>query len=188
MSDGFLESFVTAGEDGAALVSSTTATSLIPGARKITLPSYFFDRVGKSLRIRASGRISTVTAAPGTLTLDVRLGSVVVFNGGAMSLNTTAQVNVNWVFDVLLICRSIGAVTAATLFGQGTWQSHAVIGSAAPAAGGAGTHMLPYNAAPVVGTGFDSTAAQPLDLFGTWSVSSASNSILIHQYSVKSPT
>jgi len=68
---------------------------------------------------------------------------------------------------------------------QGTWTSEAVIGAALPAAGGAGVHLLP-NAAPAVGTGFDSTAAQAVNLFGTWSVANAANSILTHQYMVES--
>jgi hypothetical protein len=41
-------------------------------------------------------------------------------------------------------------------------------------------HMLP-NAAPAVGTGFDSTVDMVLDLFGTWSLNNA-NSIQVHQY------
>ena len=67
---------------GSALSNSTTPTSLLPASRKFTLPSYFFDRVGKALLLRASGRISTVVTTPGTLTLDVKLGSVVVFSSG----------------------------------------------------------------------------------------------------------
>ena len=87
----WVEPFVITGEDGSALTNSTTATSLLPASRKFTLPSYFFDTIGKTLRFRASGRISTVVTTPGTLTLDIRLGSVVVFNGGAMSLGRTAS-------------------------------------------------------------------------------------------------
>lgn len=176
----WIEPFFVTGEDGTALASSTTATSILPAARKFTLPSYFFDNPGKALLLRASGRISTVVTTPGTLTLEVRFGSIVVASSGAMSLNTTAQTNVNWLLDWTLTARTIGASTSATLFHQGTWESHAVIGSAAPTAGGAGQHMLPYNAAPAVGTGFDSTAAQTVDLFATWSVNNASNSIQCH--------
>jgi hypothetical protein len=63
---------------------------------------------------------------------------------------------------------------------QGEWTSESVIGSGVPTAGGAGTHMLP-NAAPAVGTGFDSTVSMIVDLFATWSLNNA-NSILVHQY------
>lgn len=180
----WIEPFMIVGEDGTALASSTTATSILPASRKFTLPSYFFDNIGKSLRLRASGRISTVVTTPGTLTLEVRFGSIVVASSGAMSLNTTAQTNVNWSLDWMLTCRAIGASTSANLMHQGTWESHAVIGSAAPTAGGAGQHMIPYNAAPAVGTGFDSTAAQTVDLFATWSISNAANSIQLHMASL----
>jgi hypothetical protein len=45
--------------------------------------------------------------------------------------------------------------------------------------------VLPYNAAPAVGTGFDSTAAQLVDLFATWSVANAANSITCHQFLIE---
>ncbi len=184
MSDGFRERILTIGEDGTALTNSTTPTSLLPAGRKITLPSYFFDRVGKELLVRAAGRISTVVTSPGTLTFELKFGSISVASSGALSLNTTAQTNVNWVLDWSLNLRSIGGGTSATLFHQGQFQSHAVIGSPAPTAGGAGCHMLPYNAAPAVGSGFDSTAAQTVDLYATWSTASPSNSIQLHQFSL----
>lgn len=180
----WVEPFVMTGEDGSALSNSTTATSLLPASRKFTLPSYFFDGIGKTLRVRASGRISTVVTTPGTLTLDIRLGSVVVFNGGAMSLNTTAKTNVTWVYDAYLTCRAIGASTSANILGTAVWQSEAVIGSPANTAGGNGSLCLPVSA-PAAGTGFDSTAAQTVDFFGTWSVANASNSITCHQFSLE---
>lgn len=185
---GFLEDFLTTGEAGTALTNSTSATSILPASRKITLPTYFFDKVGKRIRIYASGSVSTVVTTPGTLSLDIKFGSVIVFAGGAMTLNTTAKTNVGWILRVDLTCRAIGASTSANLMGAGMWTSEAVIGSAAPTAGGAPSHVLPYNAAPAVGTGFDSTASQQIDLFGTWSVANAANSITCHQFYVESPT
>lgn len=184
MSDGFRERLLSIGEDGTALANSSSATSLLPAARKFTLPSYFFDRIGKALLVRASGRISTVVTTPGTLTLDVRLGSIVVFSSGAMTINTTAQSNVGWLYEAELVCRAIGASTSANLLGQGLFRSHAVIGSAAPTAGTAGAHVLPYNAAPAAGNGFDSTASQTLDFYATWSVANASNSIQLQQFAL----
>jgi hypothetical protein len=183
----WVEPFLVSAVDGTALASSTTPTSILPVSSKFTLPSAFFQAVdGKTLRIRASGRVSTVVTTPGTLTLDIRFGSVVVFNGGAMTLNTTAQTNVGWIFEAEVVIRTVGASTTATVLGQGSWRSHAVIGSAAPTAGGCGEHILPYNTAPVAGTGFDSTAAQTVDMFATWSVSNAANSITCHQFSILS--
>ena len=183
------ETLINTNVDGAALTNSTTATSILGGAgtgasqAKITLPANFFY-VGRMLRIRAAGRISTLVTSPGTLTLDVRLGAVIAANGGAMSLNIVAKTNVPWDLEWILTCRAIGSGTVSNLMHQGKWASEAVIGAGLPTVGGAGVHMLP-NAAPAVGTGFDSTAAQTVDLFGAWSIANAANSIQIHQYALE---
>lgn len=181
-SQGFRERILEVAEDGVALASSTVATSILPSARKVAgLPIGYFDRIGRAVAFEFSGRISTVVTTPGTLTLELRFGSTVVFSSGAMSLNIVAQTNVNWVIGGELICRAFGGSTSTTLFPKGCkFKSHAVIGSPAPTAGGCGEHLLPYNAAPAVGTGFDNGASQVLDLFATWSVSNAANSIQLH--------
>jgi hypothetical protein len=181
-SQGFRERILEVTEDGSALASSTTATSILNAARKVaTLPAGYFDELGKRICFEFSGRISTVVTTPGTLTLALRLGSIDVFSSGAMTLNTTAQTNTHWSLKGELIARALGTGTSTTLFPKGCrFRSHAVIGSAAPTAGGAGTHMLPYNAAPAVGSGFDNSVSQLIDLFATWSVSNASNSIQLH--------
>jgi len=186
----WMEALAAAQGDGTALTASTTPTSLLSSAAggaagaKFTLPAQFFDRPGKMLRIRAAGRISNIVTTPGTLTLDIRFGAVIVANGGPMALNIVAKTNVPWYLDWLLTCRQIGSGTGANMMHQGVWTSESVIGSPLPSVGGAGQHLLP-NAAPAVGTGFDSTAAQVVDLFGTWSLNNA-NSIQVHQFALES--
>jgi len=176
---------IAAAADGAAITNTTTATSLLLGATKYLMPGGFFLYPGQMLRLLASGRISTVVTTPGTLTLDFRVGSVVAFNGGAISLNTTAQTNATWRLEMNMVVRAIGNSTSANILGVGEFTSRAVIGSAAAAAGGVGTWLLP-DTAPAVGTGFDSTASAYLDLFATWSVANASNSITLHQFELVS--
>jgi len=185
-SKGFRERVFELAEDGSALASSTTQTSLLPSSRKgFAFPTDYFDRIGRAIAFSFSGRISTVVTTPGTLTLALRLGSTDIFSSGAMTLNTTAQTNVNWTLEGELICRAIGNSTTTTFFPKGCkFSSHAVIGSPAPTAGGGGVHMLPYNAAPAVGTGVDNSVAQLFDLTGQWSVSNASNSITLHAGSI----
>lgn len=178
-SNSWNQTLVTAQVDGTALANSTTATSIIPAAAKFVLPSNLFQP-GTKLRIKAAGRISTVVTTPGNLTLDVRFGSTVVFNGGAMALNVAAQTNATWDFEAELTCRAIGA--AASLMGIGKWASRASLN--APAVGttlGVGIALLP-DTAPAVGSTFDSTASQAVDFFGTFSVANAANSIQLHQY------
>ena len=183
---GWQEVYMTSASDGAALTASVTPTSIIPAVARFALPANYFVNPGQAVRVRGAGRVSTVTT-PGTLTLDVRFGpsgNIVVFNGGAMTLNATAQTNATWEFEVTLVCRAIGSGTSANMMGIGSFESRALVGSAAAGAGYAGAALLP-DTAPAVGTGFDSTVANIVDFFATWGTSNA-NSITCHQYVLES--
>ena len=162
-----------------AAVTAAAATSLLPAAAKKTLPANFFDVPGKTLRIRATGRISSLITTPGTARFDVRLGGTVVFDGLAILLDTVAaHANVGWVLDITLTCQIIGA--AAQLFGQAEWKCEDILGTPAAAPKGVLTAILPWNAAPGLGGAFDSTIAQQLDLFFTQTV--ATGSCTCHQF------
>lgn len=173
----FFETLIAQQVDGTALSNTTTATSILAPAAKFTVPANFFD-IGKVLRVKAAGRISTAASTPGTLTLDVRLGSVVVFNGGASGTLATSASNLTWDLEATLTCRSIGASTSATLLGVGRLVS-AALSATTP------IMLLPVSS-PAAGTGFDSTAAAVLDLYATWSAASASNSIRCDSFSLES--
>lgn len=172
--------------DGTAVTNVTPAT-LIPPAARITLPNNYFY-IGRTLKITALGRISNIVTTPGTLTLDVRTGptgTIVCANGGAMALNVVAKTNVTWALEWYLTCRSIGSSTSATFMHVGKFTSESVVGSPLPSAGGSGVLLLP-SATPAVGTGWDSTAANVIDLFATWSVNNAGNTLTLHQYLLES--
>jgi hypothetical protein len=169
------ETLTSAQVDGTAVTGTTPAT-LLPPAAKFTLPANFFS-IGKVLRLNAMGRISNIVTTPGTLTLDLRFGSTVVFNGGAVQLNAVAKTNVGWRIIALLTCRAIG--TAGNLFGQGDFTSESVVSSVA---GTANDAMLPASA-PAVGSNFDTTLAQIVDMFATFSLTG--NSIQLHQYTLE---
>lgn len=182
MSKGYTETLISSQVDGAALASSTAATSILPSQAKFTLAPNFFDVIGKKIRVKASGRISTVVTTPGTLTLDLRFGSVIVATSQAFALNIVAQTNQTWELEWDLTARSVGGSTSATLIHTGRWTSRASLNAPAVATTtGIGAVLIPETA-PAVGTGFDSTASQQVDFFATWSVSNAANSILVHQY------
>jgi len=183
MQQGWNQVLIATSTDGTALTNTTTATDLLPAASVLTYPANALY-VGKQLRVRATGRISTVVTSPGTLTLDLRMGTTVIWTGGAMSLNIVAKTNVSWLLDLILTCRAVGATTTTTFLGVGAWESEAVIGSPLPTVGGSGGLLLPASA-PAVGTGIDATASQAIHMFGTWSTASASNSIQCHQFSVE---
>lgn len=176
-----VEPLAMAASDGPALANSAAATSLLPTAAKRVVPADALNRLPSGLWVRAGGRISTLATTPGTFKFDVRLGGIIVWDGGTIALNTNAKTNVGWYLDLLLSMRALGAAAAANLLGQGRFQSEAVIGSPLPTVGGNGDVNLP-GSAPAVGTGFDSTAANVLDLFGTWSTANAANSIQLHSY------
>lgn len=178
----WVETLAEAQGDGPTLASSSSATSILPTAARILLPPGFFRNIGKSLRITAAGRLSVLNPTPGNLTLDVRMGgsgTIVVFNGGAMALNTAAaKTNVTWTVEMLLTCRAVGSGTSANILGTGVMQSEAINGAAA---GFISSVSIPASA-PAAGTGFDSTIANVLDLFATFSISNAANSLTLHQY------
>lgn len=181
------ETLVSSQVDGPPLNTSTSATSLLPGQAKYTLPSGHFS-IGKQLLIKGAGRISNIVTTPGTFTLDVRLNStpIIVFNGGAMQLSSTAHTTLPFYFEILLTCRAVGSGTATNLMGQGYALSQALsLTAVADSATTPATLLLP-NTTPAVGTGFDNTVANLLDLFGTFSISNAANGFTLHQYSVQS--
>jgi len=172
------ETLITGVTDGPTLTAGTAA-SMLPPQAKFTLPANFFDYVGKQIMVKATGRLS-LAATPGTCTFDVRFGATVVANGGAMVMATESYTNLAWYLEFLLTCRAIG--TSATLFVQGFWTSQMLAGQPATVPKGGLVAMLPWNAGPAVGTAFDSTATQQVDLFFTESVATAS--LICHQYSL----
>ncbi len=169
--------------DGAAHGNSVAAASLLHASGLRTLEENFYF-VGKHLRLRAAGRISNIVTTPGTVRFFVRHGAIDVWDSGAIALNIVAKTNVSWILDLDLTCRAIGPGTAANLMGIGELTSESIVGSPLPAAGGAGSLVLPTSA-PAVGAGFDSTAAQALNLFAQWSVANAGNTLTAHQFTVE---
>lgn len=168
--------------DGAA-VTALGPTSIIPTASVITLPPGFWV-IGKAVRIKATGRISSLITTPGTARFDIRLGGTVVFDGLAVLLDTVAaHTNVGWSLEIILTCRAQGNSTVANLMGQGTWICEDILGVPATAPKGVLTAILPWNSAPAPGAGFNSTIAQTLDLQFTQTASTGS--ITVHQYVVE---
>lgn len=182
MSKGWVECLITAQVDGAALTNTTTRTSIIPTHAKITLPAGYFDVAGKKWKVKASGRISNVTAAPGNITFDIALGSIVIATTQAIALNATAKTNVTWELEWDLTIRAVGGTTTANAMHTAKWISESASGGVA---GQALVVLIPASA-PAVGAGFDSTASQLVDLFATFSTANASNSIQLHQFDILS--
>jgi hypothetical protein len=171
--------------DGPTLTAAAAA-SLLPTYVPTTLPAGYWQ-IGRIWRITASGRISNVVTTPGTARFDLRLAAVTAWDSLAIPLNVVAKVNVPWFLQVILTCRSVGSGTSATLMGQGYWLSESGLLVPLPSTGpGPGGNTLPYNTAPAVGTGFDSTAALALDF--RWTQTAATGSITMHQFLIEQLT
>lgn len=168
----------------AAAASMLIASSPVAGQNRFTIPAGTFKE-GDILKFVARGIISNVVTTPGTARYDLRLGSTVVFDTGALALNVVAKTNVPWTLDIDIVVRSIGATTAATFWGQGTFVSEAVIGSPLPSVGGNGILNVPVSSL-AVSTGFDSTVANVFDSFFTQTV--ATGSMTLQQAALFYPT
>ncbi|MGL4442668.1 MAG: hypothetical protein ACRCU1_03515 [Alsobacter sp.] len=141
-------------------------------------------RIEKMLHISMHGRISCVVTTPGTARFDVRMGpsgTIIVFDTGALNLNVVAKTTVPWWLEIWLTCRAVGSGTASNFMGIGRFQSEAVVGSPLPSVGGNGSLICPVGT-PAVGTGFDNTAANALDVFFTQTA--ATGSMTVHGYKV----
>lgn len=144
----------------ATIANTTTETTLLgSGSGTSTLPASLLA-IGKSLRLRLSGVLST-DASAGTLTIRAKLGSTSIAASTAVTPSNSLS-NVAWILDVDLTCRTIGA--SGTVFGQGMMQiadsTGRVIGLAATAA-----------------VTVDTTSSLAVNVTAQWGTASASNTI-----------
>lgn len=168
--------------DGPTLTAAAAA-SCVPTYVPAPIPGNYWQ-IGRTWRITASGRISCAVTTPGTARFDLRMGAVTAWDSLAIPLNIVAKTNVLWRLNVDLVCRSVGPSTSATLFGTGVFFSEANLNTAVPSTGpGPGGQLVPYNTAPVVGSGFDSTISNAMDFRFTQTV--ATGSLTLHQFIIE---
>ena len=172
--------------DGPTLTAAARASCIPTASRVVTFAPGFFIP-GRAIKIELGGRISCVVTTPGTARFDVCLGAAgttIVYDTGALNLNTTAQTTVPWSLELELHCRAIGTSTSTTFFPhKARFQSEAGVGSAADTAGG-NTSLLAPTGTPAVGAGTDSTVTHILDVFFTQTV--ATGSLTVHTFKVAS--
>lgn len=172
------ETLVCGAVDGPTLTAAAAA-SCIPTPAKITLPNNYWY-IGRRIKIFLKGRISCAATTPGTARFDVRMGGTVVWDSGALNLNTVVKTNVPFLLELDLTCRAVGTGSATTFEGIGVFQSEAVVASPLNTAGGNGSLLCPVGN-PAVGTGVDATAALTLDMFFTQTVATGSMTVVDYE-------
>lgn len=157
----------------------------LAAAAKFTLPANFWSQ-GKSVNVRMTGAMSNIVTTPGTITFQFMLGAVIAWTSGAVNLSTTAHTTLPFWLDLELTCQVDGAGTQAKLIGQGIITSQTVSNTSTTesVANTLPTLLLP-NTNPALGTGFDATAAQKVDIFAGFSISNAGNGIRVDQYRLR---
>lgn len=172
---------------GTLLNTYTTAKSVLNTESLLVLPSKFFDKVGKQIRMLVTGGISNIVTTPGTIVFQLMLGSVVAWTSGNIQLNATAHTTLPFWLDVLLTLHVVGSGTTAKLVGQGLLVGMMFTNTAAQTDGAnTMTAMTVPTTAPADGTGFDSTAAQTIDFWTGFSISNAGNGVQVSQFSFQS--
>lgn len=155
MSDGLFyndlrEPFI--GADIAAVTLAATAKALYPPSNFPVLGGQYFSRVGKKLRIRLFGRMTT-GATPGNGSFAIYYGTGADANGVLLASSTAtaltaSRTNESWMCEVYVHCRSIGST--GTLFCTGIGKFNEAILAA--------MQFIPASA-PAVSAACDLTAA-----------------------------
>lgn len=130
-------------------------------------------KVGTVVRVTARGVHST-SATPTTLTMRLKLGSVVLVATGAVAFNAS-KTNKYWEFSGEFIVCAVGAGTAGKIEAQGVWWF-----LEATAAG-----ALLQSAPNTAQVSFDSTVAQTLQMSAQFSATTAGNSVQLRQLIVE---
>ena len=184
----YQETLVTQHAAGTSFGTYTTAKSVINPQALLVIPAGWWY-VGRKVRVAFKGGIGSLVTTPGLMNFQVKLGptaNIVVFDSGNIQLNATAHANLPFWAEIELVCRSEGSGTAATLMGLGqfTGRMFTLTAGQTDDAQGMQTILSPQTAM-AVGTGFDSTVANILDLWVGFTISSASNTIQIQTYAVE---
>lgn len=173
---GWVETLLVSQVDGPS-VNAAAATTLLPNAALLTFPNNFFDSPGKSVRLTARGRLTTnTTGSAGTLTIVPTLGGANVgFTSNAIAL-VAGAVTSTWEFEAIATCRAIGNNSVGSFLAVGSFTSGAATANT--------TICLPISAPTAIAT-FDTTTALQLDLKALFSVGTASEAIVCHQFIVE---
>lgn len=164
----------------------TTGSQLTASSGFVTLPPGFFMERGL-LVIEAT--VNTSWASGNTMIWTVKVGSVAAAVSGTLKTTTTGGTLEPQMLRILLACQATGNGTNAKLMAGGTVSGRMIV----PPGGTPGANYAApsgisnfQEASAALGTGFDSTVANTLDLHITMGTSSASNGVQLMTYQVMS--
>lgn len=146
--------------------STTEATLIGGGVGSLTFPANSLF-IGRTLRIKLSGIISTAAISPGTLRIKVKLGTTVILDTGAQTI-TSSLSNMVWRIEASITVRSTGSGSGGSVFAQSAFE-HQVTALAA---------LLAWAMTNTAAVNMDTTISNALDVTATWGTADASNSIL----------
>lgn len=143
-------------------------------------PGYFATDnpgpVGRSLCLKAMGTIANTSAA--TFAINLGLGTTPGTKANSVGVLTAtapvASVTAPWALEAWYTCTAF-ATSTISLQVNGTWRQEAV------ASGGAGSASALMTGFQAALTGIDPRVQLYVELFGTWSASSASNTTTLQQ-------
>lgn len=158
-------------------IGPLTATAPIPA-----IPAGFFasvpNGVGRALYFKAAGTITNAATAatfsPAIAldsTANTALNPITIYSTVAPTASTVAQ----WNVEAWITCQALGQSAGMTLQVNGTWQQASVATGGALNATGLGAEFAGNL------TGLNSSIPYFVELFGTWSGSSSSNSTVLQQ-------
>lgn len=144
--------------DQGSVTLSTTDKAMYTASAHPVLGGQYFSMVGKKIKIRAFGKITTA-ATPGNGTIDVYYGSgadaagTILASSAAQTL-IASQTNISWMIEVWVRCASTGSAGTLRCTGRATFGTAVVA---------AGTFLIPASAS-ADSSGVDLTAANIISI------------------------
>jgi hypothetical protein len=183
---GYVECVAAQRATGTLFTTYTTSKSVIDPTGLWDMPrQYLYE--GRKGRLRCAGAISNIVTTPGTITYELKIGSVVAWTSGAVQLNATAHTTLPFALDVAFTCQLMASgATGTKILGIGTLEG--IMFTRTPGqtddAQGMQSILVPQTN-PAQGTGFDGTVQNTVDFWVGFSISNAGNGIRIDEYSIE---
>lgn len=183
---GYVECVAAAAASSALFTTYTTSKTVIDASGLWDMPRQYM-RVGRKGRLRVAGAISNIVTTPGTITFELKIGTVVAWTSGAIQLNASAHTTLPFFLDMAFTCQAFAMGAAATkILGIGSIEGlmfTRTAGQVDDANGMQGIVVPQTN--PAQGTGFDGNAQNTVDMWVGFSISNAGNGIRTDEYSVE---